>query len=116
YSMIAFGLYPRPSMFKLWDRPKARLAYTWHQHWANAATCLMFVLVGVSTGLLLRKGTQLTALAVAVGYAMVYWIASLRLGKQLAREGVLEPWIGAWGPLALFSIVGLWLTHRAFRE
>jgi lipopolysaccharide export LptBFGC system permease protein LptF len=34
----------------------------------------------------------------------------------LAREGVLEAWIGAWGPFALFAIVGLWLTHKALRE
>ena len=116
YSLIAVGLHPRARMLELWDAPRARLSYTWHQHLANAATCLMFVLVGVSSGLLLRKGTQLTALAVAVSYAMMYWIASLRLGKQLAREGVLEPWVGAWAPLLFFSIIGLWLTRKAFRE
>jgi lipopolysaccharide export system permease protein len=75
----------------------------------------MFVLVGVSTGLLLRRGTQLTALGAAVGYAMLYWIASLRLGKQLARDGVVEPWVGAWVPLLVFALFGLWMTRRAFR-
>jgi lipopolysaccharide export LptBFGC system permease protein LptF len=83
---------------------------------ANSVTCLMFVLVGVSSGILLRKGTQLAALAVAVGYALIYWVFSLRLGEQLAERGVIDPWLGAWGPLALFFAVGGWLTHRAFRE
>lgn len=98
------------------DRPRRRLLYSWHQRMANGATCLMFVLVGVSTGVMMRKGTQLSALAVAVGYAMVYWIASLRLGKQLAQGGSIDAWVGAWAPLALFSVIGVWLTHRAFRE
>jgi len=114
--LIALGRPPSSTLYTNWNKTEARLGFAWHENWSNAATCLMFVLVGVSTGLLLRKGTQLTALAVAVGYAMVYWIASLRLGKQLAREGVLEPWVGAWVPLILFSIIGLWMTHRAFRE
>jgi lipopolysaccharide export LptBFGC system permease protein LptF len=113
---IAVGLVPSKVFYDRWEKNENRLRFTWHQHWVNAASCLMFVLIGVSTGLLLRKGTQLGALAVAVGIAMGYWIFSLRLGKQLAREGVLEAWIGAWGPFALFAIVGLWLTHKALRE
>jgi lipopolysaccharide export LptBFGC system permease protein LptF len=101
------------------DLDEARMedfSYRWHQRIANAVTCLMFVLVGCSTGVLLRKGTQLAALAVAVGYALVYWIFSMRLGKQLAESGAVEPWLGAWGPLAIFCLLGAFLTHRTFRE
>ncbi len=90
--------------------------YSWHQRMANAAMCLIFVLIGASTGVLMRKGTQLAALAVAVGYAILYWIFSLRLGKQLAESGVVDPWVGAWGPLLLFMLWGLWLMHRSLRE
>ena len=112
----AARIQPPPGYFQNWQRARRRLKFAWHQRMSNAATCLMFVLVGVSTGVMLRKGTQLSALAVAVGYAMVYWIASLRLGKQLAQNGAVEAWLGAWGPLAFFSLIGAWLTHRAFRE
>ena len=95
-----------------------RLAYLydWHLRMANAATCLLFVMIGASTGILMRKGTQLAALAVAIGYAILYWIISLRLGKQLAEAGTVEPWIGAWGPLVLFFGWGLWLMHRSLRD
>lgn len=95
-----------------------RLSYLhdWHLRLANAATCLLFVMIGASTGVLMRKGTQLAALAVAIGYAMLYWVISLRLGKQLAEAGTVEPWIGAWGPLLLFFAWGLWLMHRSLRE
>ena len=90
--------------------------YAWHQRIANAAMCLVFVLVGVSTGVMMRRGTQLGALAVAVGYALLYWVVSMRLGKQLVLNGAVEPWVGAWVPLLLFAIVGLLLTRRAFSE
>lgn len=115
YALVALGQVPTAEMYASWDRRERRLLHSWHECWSSAATCLMFVLVGVSTGLLLRRGTQLTALGAAVGYAMLYWIASLRLGKQLARDGVVEPWVGAWVPLLVFALFGLWMTRRAFR-
>lgn len=90
--------------------------YAWHLRMANAASCLLFVLIGASTGILMRKGTQLGALAVAVGYAILYWILSLRLGEQLSQSGTVEPWVAAWGPLGCFCLWGLWLMHRSLRE
>jgi lipopolysaccharide export LptBFGC system permease protein LptF len=112
----SLNVVPPAKYFEYWRHSRRQLRYTWHERIANGATCLMFVLVGVSTGVMLRKGTQLSALAVAVGYAMVYWIASLRLGRQLAQSGAIEPWLGAWGPLALFTLIGIWMTHKAFSE
>jgi lipopolysaccharide export system permease protein len=98
------------------ESARSSFIYSWHQRMANAVTCLLFVLIGASTGILMRKGTQLAALAVAVGYALLYWLLSLRLGKQLAEAGTVEPWIGAWGPLLLLCGWGLWLMHRSMRE
>ena len=101
---------------ELSERESRAFLYSFHQRMANAATCLVFVLIGASTGVLMRKGTQLAALAVAVGYAISYWVLSLRLGKQLAESGAVEPWVGGWAPLGLFSLWGLWLMHRSLRE
>ncbi|HIG11275.1 MAG: LptF/LptG family permease [bacterium] len=98
------------------DPRRVSFLYAWHQRIANASTCLLFVFIGASTGVLMRKGTQLAALAVAVGYAILYWVLSLRLGKQLADSAVIEPWIGAWGPLLIFFAWGLFLMHRSLRE
>ncbi|MCB9913836.1 MAG: LptF/LptG family permease [Planctomycetes bacterium] len=90
--------------------------YAWHERLANASTCLLFVLIGASTGVLMRKGTQLAALAVAVGYAMLYWVLSMRLGEQLVESEVLTPAVGAWAPLGAFTLWGLFLMHRSLRE
>ncbi len=88
----------------------------WHQRIANASTCLLFVLIGASTGILMRKGTQLAALAVAVGYAILYWLLSMQLGDPLAESGAIPAFVGAWGPLGIFLVWGLWLMHRSLRE
>ena len=93
-----------------------RYNYDFHERITNALTCMMFVLVGVGTGILMRRGTQLAALAVSVGYAVLYWVLALRLGKELIFKQVIDPWLGTWGPLLVCSVGGAWLLRRAFRR
>lgn len=80
------------------------------------ATYFLFLLLGVPTGLLLRRGTQLAALAAAVGYALVYYLLSMRLGKALADWGTIPAAMAAWTPTCLGSLAGLWLCQKAFRR
>lgn len=56
----------------------------------------LFLGLGAATGLLMRRGTQLGALAVAAGYGILYYVLSMRLGKELGQSSTLPPWIGAW--------------------
>jgi lipopolysaccharide export LptBFGC system permease protein LptF len=77
---------------------------------------VLFLLLGVPTGLLLRRGTQLGALAVAVGYALVYYILSMRFGRHLVANHVLPPVLGAWIVIVAGSLVGLVLMRKAIRE
>jgi len=90
--------------------------YRWefHQRIAQAASCLVFALLGASTGLLLRKGTRMAALAVAIGYALAYWLIALRLGKELSIAGTLPAALGAWSAVILTGTAGIILTKRAF--
>jgi lipopolysaccharide export LptBFGC system permease protein LptF len=83
---------------------------------AVGATCLAFILLGVPTGILMRQGTRMAALAVAVGYAILYWLLALRLGKELGTAGVVAPWIGAWGPVVISALAGAGLCWKAFRR
>ncbi|MCH2104341.1 MAG: LptF/LptG family permease [Planctomycetes bacterium] len=97
-------------------RPKDERHYRWefHQRIAQAASCLVFALLGASTGLLLRRGTRMAALAVAVGYALAYWLIALRLGKELAISGDIPAALGAWSAVLLTGTVGVILTRKAF--
>ena len=80
-----------------------------------AAIFLVFLGVGAPTGLVLRRGTQLGALAVAVGYGLLYYIFAVRLGREIGRSGAVEPWIGAWAvPIigGLIAVVMLWRSLK----
>ena len=98
--------------------PRAESSLSGHspsaELFAQAASCLVFALLGASTGLLLRRGTRMAALAVAVGYALAYWLIALRLGKELAISGDIPPALGGWSAVIVMGTVGVVLTRKAF--
>jgi lipopolysaccharide export LptBFGC system permease protein LptF len=94
--------------------PAAR--YEIHARRALSSTCLMFLLLGVPTGLLLRRGTQLAALAAAVAYALIYYLLSMRLGKELGVSGAVPEWLGAWSTSLLGFAAGVILCWKALRR
>jgi lipopolysaccharide export system permease protein len=83
---------------------------------ALASTCLMFLLLGAPTALLLKRGSQLLAMAVAVGYMLAYYLLSMRVGKLLAQAHVVPPDLAAWSVAVLGIGAGLFLTWKALRE
>lgn len=83
---------------------------------ALAATCLMFLFLGAPTALMFRRGTQLLPLAIAVGYALVYYVLSMRLGMILNQAHIVPPGPAAWTVLVVGLLAGVWLTRKALRE
>ena len=81
-----------------------------------ALICPMFLLLGMPTGLFLRKGSQLASLAVAIGYALVYYIVSMRIGKLLSVNEVVPTWFAAFGTSLVGAALGLVLLARAARQ
>ncbi len=99
--------------------PKRKLdSYRFELHYRRvlSAAYLLFVGLGVPTGLILRKGTQLGALAASSGYAILYYILNLRLAKDLGIDGVFSPAMGAWAPSALGAIAAVFLLRRGLRR
>jgi len=80
---------------------------------AISTSYILFLLLGAPTGLLLRRGTQLGALSIAVGYALLYHILSMRVGKELGLAGVLHPAFGAWMTTICGGLIGLFLLNKA---
>lgn len=89
-------------------------AYEIHARHALAATYVLFLLLGLPTGVLLKSGTQLAAFTGAVGYAFLYYVLALRLGRELAHFGAMSAVAAAWTTDLLFLALGLWLVRRAF--
>jgi lipopolysaccharide export LptBFGC system permease protein LptF len=93
-----------------------KAAYELHRRDAIAPIYFLFVLLGASTGLILRRGTQLGALAISVGFAFAYYVLSMRLGKTLAEWGAVPPALAAWATNLIALVAGLVLCVKAFRR
>jgi lipopolysaccharide export LptBFGC system permease protein LptF len=91
---------------------RGEILYEIHSRHALSATYLLFLLLGVPTGLALRSGTHLGAFTGAIGYAFLYYVLAMRLGKVLAETGVVPPVLAAWATNALFLVVGAVLSVR----
>ena len=83
---------------------------------AFSSTYFMFLLLGVPTGLILRRGTQLGALSIAVGYALLYYLLAMRLSRELGASHAVPPLVAAWSVDAAGCAVGAWLMQRALRR
>lgn len=92
--------------------------YTFEIHYraALAAAFLVFALLGPATGLLARKGTQLGALAICMGYSLLHYLLQMQVAKDLGSRGKIDPILAAWSPVLVGAIGALWLCRKALRR
>ncbi|HIF39928.1 MAG TPA: YjgP/YjgQ family permease [Planctomycetes bacterium] len=93
-----------------------RYRFEIHYRYVLSATYFVFMLLGVATGLILRKGTQLGALAVSSGYGLLHYMLNMRLAKDLGIDGILSPVVGAWTPTMLGLLIAVPFVHRALKR
>ncbi|MEM7307380.1 MAG: LptF/LptG family permease [Planctomycetota bacterium] len=79
---------------------------------ALSCTYFLFLLLGTATGLMLRAGTQLSAMAVSIGYAFLYYVFSMRFGKGLVEAGLVPPEVAAWATNGLYLAVALVMVRK----
>lgn len=89
------------------------IRYEIQQRRASASICVVFLLLGVPTGLRLWRRRTLLAVAAAIGYALVYYVLSMRLGHVLVDHHLLTPDNGAWVLPVLGVAVAAWFCHHA---
>ncbi len=88
------------------------LSFELHYRMSMAIIFLVFLGIGAPTGLLMRRGTQLGALAIAIGFGLVYHLLAVRLGRELGRSGAVAPWIGAWSVPIMGSLISVYLLRK----
>ncbi len=97
-------------------KERRRARFEFHNRAAVGCTALLFFLVGAPTGLRVRRGSGLGALAIGVGYALVYYLLAMRMGKVLVTAGTVPEWIAAWCMTVVGAGIGLLATWRVVRQ
>jgi LPS export ABC transporter permease LptG/LPS export ABC transporter permease LptF len=89
-----------------YDITQLRVAY--HGKMAHAVTPLVMVLLGLPFAFRVGRRGSLYGIGVALILVLVYW-ATFAIFNALGLETLLEPWVAAWAPNILFSLLGVYL-------
>ena len=98
---------------RLDEEDSREFTYEIHRRRALSWVYLVFLLLGVPTGIVLRSSTQLGAFTGAVGYGFLYYVLAMQFGKALAAAGEVSPIAAAWTTNAVFLAVGAVFSFRA---
>ncbi|CAO0823590.1 lipopolysaccharide export system permease protein [Desulfarculales bacterium] len=72
--------------------------------------CLIMALMGIPLSLIKERGQSLAAgVVLGLAVALLYWISFSYMRSIFGYTGVLPPFLSAWLPNGIFSILGLWL-------
>ncbi|MDX2247494.1 MAG: LptF/LptG family permease [Bacteroidia bacterium] len=94
------------------DQVNRNYNYEFHLRYALPFNGLLFMLIGVALGAIIRKGGLGFPSLISITLFMIFYILTT-YGKKFAKEGVLEPWAGAWLSVMIFTPVALYLTYQA---
>jgi len=98
------------------EEDRGKFVYEMHRRHALSASYLLFLLLGIPTGVRLRSGTQLAAFGSAIAYALVYYVLSLQLAWQLFQSGALPPALAAWLITIVGGAIGTFSCLRVMRQ
>jgi lipopolysaccharide export system permease protein len=83
-----------------------------HKRFSFAFTSLIVVLLAGSLGGRFRKNVLLASLLTSLVAATMYYVAQM-ISMLLAKTGTLNPIVGAWAPLIVFTAAGVLLFRTA---
>jgi lipopolysaccharide export system permease protein len=83
--------------------------------YAIPAACIIFILIGVPLGVMVKKGGFGVAASISLLFFLIYW-AFLIGGEKLAERGFFSPFIGMWAANILLGLLGIILTIKTNRE
>ena len=94
------------------DRVNRNYRYEWCNRWAMPINCLVFTLIGISLGAIIRKGGLGPPALVSILMFLAFYVLTT-YGKKLSKEALLDPVIGAFLPLLIFTPVAIYFTYQA---
>lgn len=85
------------------------------RNYSNSLMCIVFFLIGAPLGAIIRKGGIGMPVVVAIVIFILFYIIYM-YSENLSKNGVIDPYFGAWLPVILFFPVGIFFTIQAVRD
>ncbi|MEM6517934.1 MAG: LptF/LptG family permease, partial [Cyanobacteria bacterium P01_C01_bin.70] len=81
------------------------------QKYALPFVCVVFGLVGASLGVRPQRTGKATSFGISVVIIFSYYLIAF-ICNAMGEVGIFSPLMSAWGPIALFLAVGVFLLQR----
>ncbi|MCI4667657.1 MAG: LptF/LptG family permease [Bacteroidia bacterium] len=92
-----------------------RYTYEFNQRHALPVNCIVFMLLGISLGAIIRRGGFGIPAIVSIIMFVAFYILYV-YGYRLAKENAIAGWLGAWLPIIVFGPIALYTTIQATME
>ena len=107
-SYVDFMVKKKEDQFK----SRNKYEYEYYLRYALSVNCVLFIMIGVSLGAIIRKGgLGMPALVSILSFLLFYILTTY--GKKFAKEGVMDPWVGAWLSVLVFAPIAVVVTYMA---
>ena len=83
--------------------------------YAIPANCIIFMLIGISLGAIVRKGGLGLPSLISIGFFVIFYLMYMQ-GKKLSKDGVLEPWLGASLSIIVLTPVAIATMYQAIMD
>ncbi len=102
------------------DRKAQGLAYRRelteiNKRFALPFACPVFILLGLSLGVFLRRGGRASGFMVSLIIVTLYYLL-LNLGEESAKDGLVHPAVGTWLPNAVMGAAAVFLFYKTIKE
>ncbi len=79
---------------------------------ALALACLSMFLIGAPLGAIIKKGGLGVPVIISIIFFITFYVINIT-GEKLAKQGIIEPWIGAWAANFVLFPIGLFFLRQA---
>ncbi|MFT7343868.1 MAG: lipopolysaccharide export system permease protein [Lentimonas sp.] len=109
------GLKSQKSFIESLDNNVRFYAIETHRKFSLTYAILVLFFVGAPLGAIVRKGGFGAPVVIAALLFMVYFVLT-SIGEELAKSGVVSPFLGMWFAPIILTPLAIWLTRSAAND
>ena len=83
-----------------------------NKKYALALACLSMFLIGAPLGAIIKKGGLGFPVIISIIFFILFYVINIT-GEKLAKQAIIEPWVGAWSANFILFPIGLFFLRQA---
>jgi len=86
-----------------------------NKRFALPFACPVFILLGLSVGVYLRRGGRASGFMMSLIIVTLYYLL-LKMGEEISKGGIVPPFLGMWMPNGVMGAIAVYLFYKTLKE